>query len=96
MYKIKHSVQFKRPSSELPCIVVENIVESNKTRNDFVRITGDGEGIGNGPDCFSQVGRITGEQILGASCLTPKLVLHELLHTLGQSFLLLNLQSKLK
>ena len=83
--KLELSFQFKRPSSELPCIVFENIDESNKTRNDFVRITADGGGIGHGPDCFSQVGRISGEQILnlGASCLTPKLVLHELLHTIG-------------
>ena len=66
----------------------DNLDESTKPRKDYILITADGGGVGNGPDCFSQLGRQSGEQILNLDtrCLTPDLVLHELLHTLGHSF----------
>ena len=63
----------------------EKFDESAQPSEDYVRITANG----GGPGCFSQLGRQSGEQILNldSSCLTPALVLHELLHTLGNSFL---------
>ena len=85
--------QFKLQSLE-SCITFENIDESQKSRNDFVLITADGGGIGNGPDCFSQLGRQSGEQILNldSACLQTQIVLHELVHTLGCIFLFFILQ----
>ena len=80
------------------CIVFKNLDETKMTRNDYILITADGGGKGSGPDCFSELGRSTGEQILnlGAGCLHPEddLVLHELVHALGKVGLyILNLLS---
>ena len=88
-FKNQVPFQFKLPSSEEACILFEKLDESTKTRQDYVLITGDGGGVASGVDCFSQLGRQSGEQILNLdkSCLMPALVLHELLHTLGHTFL---------
>ena len=83
-------IQFKLKSGE-SCITFENLGESDKTRNDYILITADGGGVGTGPDCFSHLGRKGGEQILNLdrSCLQKELVLHELVHALGNILLLL-------
>jgi hypothetical protein len=52
---------------------------------DYVLITADGGGIDHGNRCFSQLGKISGEQILNldSACFEEYLILHELFHTLG-------------
>ena len=99
MYAVVHcsTLQFKMKSSKDNCLTFEEIENSDEPPLDFLLVTADGGGLGYGAECFAEIGRKNGKQILnlGSACLHEETVLHELVHTIGNILFIVTTQLNL-